>query len=65
MSVSSATINRVSYKNTNNTHTNAQNVYLKPPDAIVNIISAPFGHRMSNYVTTEKGVIGCVYTAST
>jgi len=37
VSVAFATITRVSCKNTNNTQTIAQHVWLKPPDATVNI----------------------------
>ena len=50
VSVASATIIGVSYRNTNNIQTVAQNVQLKPAQRSVNILSAPYGHKMSNYV---------------
>jgi len=41
ISVASLTITRVSYKNTNNIQTIAQNVWRKPPDVIVNTFGTP------------------------
>ena len=39
---------KVSSKNTNDTQTITQNKYLKPPNVIVNILSASFSHKISN-----------------
>jgi hypothetical protein len=39
----------LSYKNTNNIQTVAQNVQLKPLSVGVNILSASYVHKMSNY----------------
>jgi hypothetical protein len=54
VSVPSATVNRVSYKNTNDTPKNAQNVYISPPDVTFNTLSAPWGRKMSSYVIIKS-----------
>jgi len=50
VSVASAAIIRLSYKSTSDRQTVAQNVKLKPPHFIVNILCAAFSHKISNYV---------------
>jgi len=62
--VASATIIKVSYKNTNHTQIIAQNVYLKPLNIVVNILSTPCSHKKSNYVIVKNKKIGCAYVAS-
>jgi len=37
---------------------------LKPPNDTANILSPPYGHKMSSHVIITNGKIGCVFIAS-
>jgi len=62
VSVTSATIIRVSHKNTNSIQTAAQNV--KFTDITVNILSVSCSHTMSKFVIIKTDKTGCVYVVS-
>jgi hypothetical protein len=61
VSVASATIVRVSYKNTNNIEQiNVNNTYLIWPHVTVIILSSPYGHGMSNYIKVKFSAFVCI-----